>query len=54
MPEPGDPHDKLFRALLDDPDRARALLREHLPVEIVAEFDWQTSSFDKLKMRSSC
>ena len=37
MPEPGDPHDKLFRALLDDPDRARALLCEHLPAEIVAE-----------------
>jgi predicted transposase/invertase (TIGR01784 family) len=37
MAQPGDPHDKLFRALLDDPERARALLREHLPAEIVAE-----------------
>jgi len=37
MTQPSDPHDKLFRALLDDPERARALLREHLPPEIVAE-----------------
>jgi len=37
MPQPSDPHDKLFRALLDDPERARALLWEHLPPGIVAE-----------------
>jgi predicted transposase/invertase (TIGR01784 family) len=37
MAQPSDPHDKLFRALLDDPERARALLREHLPPEIVAD-----------------
>jgi predicted transposase/invertase (TIGR01784 family) len=37
MTQPGDPHDKLFRALLDDPERARLLLREHLPPDIVTE-----------------
>lgn len=31
MPAPTDPHDKLFRALLDDPARAGAFLRDHLP-----------------------
>jgi predicted transposase/invertase (TIGR01784 family) len=36
-PPPPTPHDKLFRALLDDPERARGLLRDHLPAEIVAE-----------------
>ncbi len=37
MTQPSDPHDKLFRALLEDPERARALLCAHLPAEIVAE-----------------
>lgn len=37
MSAPSDPHDKLFRALLDDPQRAAGLLRQHLPAEIVAE-----------------
>jgi predicted transposase YdaD len=36
-PPPPTPHDKLFRALLDDPERARGLLRDHLPADIVAE-----------------
>ena len=31
------PHDKLFRALLGDPERARAFLRDHLPNSIVAQ-----------------
>mgnify|MGYP000639128713 CR=1 FL=1 len=35
MTTPGDPHDKLFRALLDDPERARSLLRDHLPAAVV-------------------
>jgi len=34
MPAPTDPHDKLFRALLDDPERARALQVDHLPEAI--------------------
>jgi len=38
MSQPSDPHDKLFRALLDDPERARGLLRDHLPADIVASF----------------
>ena len=37
MTQPSDPHDKLFRALLDDPERARALLVDHLPAGVVAE-----------------
>ncbi len=37
MASPENPHDKLFRALLDDPARARALLRDHLPEAVVAE-----------------
>ncbi len=37
MAAPGSPHDRLFRALLDDPERARALLRDHLPSAIAAE-----------------
>ncbi|SDE07326.1 Rpn family recombination-promoting nuclease/putative transposase [Rhodospira trueperi] len=30
------PHDSLFRALLDDPERAATLIRERLPAEVVA------------------
>jgi predicted transposase YdaD len=38
MSQPGgDPHDKLFRALLEDPKRARGLLQDHLPPAVVAE-----------------
>ncbi len=37
MTTPNYPHDKLFRALLDDPERARSLLRDHLPPTVVAE-----------------
>jgi len=36
MAAPGSPHDRLFRALLDDPERARALLREYLPHPVAA------------------
>ncbi len=34
MTEPTQPHDKLFKGLLDQPGTAGALLRERLPVEI--------------------
>jgi len=36
MPEPTQPHDKLFKGLLDQPGTAGALLRERLPPEIAA------------------
>ena len=36
MSEPTQPHDKLFKGLLDQPGTAGALLRERLPPEIVA------------------
>jgi len=36
MSIPGKPHDGLFRALLDDPRRAAALIRDHLPAELAA------------------
>lgn len=36
MTVPGQPHDALFRALLDSPQRAGALLRDHLPSEVAA------------------
>jgi len=36
MAEPSQPHDKLFKALTDDPRLAGALIRERLPREIVA------------------
>ncbi len=35
MPDLPNPHDALFRALLSDPERAGAFLREHLPNSIV-------------------
>lgn len=34
MSVPGQPHDALFRALLDSPARAAALIRDHLPPEV--------------------
>ena len=34
MTTPANPHDALFRALVDDPAAAGALLRDHLPAEI--------------------
>jgi len=34
--EPFQPHDKLFKALLDQPGTAGALIRERLPSEVVA------------------
>ncbi|MEI8397438.1 MAG: Rpn family recombination-promoting nuclease/putative transposase, partial [Rhodospirillaceae bacterium] len=34
MTEPTQPHDKLFKGLLDQPGTAGALLRERLPPEI--------------------
>mgnify|MGYP006440057585 FL=1 len=37
MAQPSDPHDKLFRALLDDPALARGLLVDHLPAAICAQ-----------------
>lgn len=36
MSEPTQPHDKLFKGLLDQPGTAGALLRERMPPEIVA------------------
>jgi len=36
MSQPPHPHDQLFRALLDDPGRARALVRDYLPPAIAA------------------
>lgn len=36
MSDPAQPHDKLFKALTDDPQRAGALIRERLPAAIVA------------------
>jgi predicted transposase YdaD len=38
MATPSNPHDHLFRALLDDPERARTLLRDYLPDGIVRHF----------------
>ncbi|WP_366656033.1 Rpn family recombination-promoting nuclease/putative transposase [Fodinicurvata sp. EGI_FJ10296] len=35
MPPPTTPHDALFKALLDDPRRAAAVLNDYLPPEIV-------------------
>jgi len=35
MSRPSDPHDRLLRALLDDPERASALLVDHLPAGVV-------------------
>lgn len=35
MTVPGQPHDCLFRALLDSPARAAALIRDHLPPDIL-------------------
>ena len=32
---PANPHDSLFRALVSDPGRAAALIRDHLPKRIV-------------------
>ncbi|NBC31768.1 MAG: hypothetical protein GVY13_03725 [Alphaproteobacteria bacterium] len=32
----GSPHDRMFKALLDDPGRAATLVREYLPAEILA------------------
>jgi predicted transposase/invertase (TIGR01784 family) len=37
MSVPNNPHDSLFRALLEDPQRARALIRDYLPAEITAQ-----------------
>lgn len=37
MSVPAKPHDALFRALLDDQQRAAALLRDYLPAEIAAQ-----------------
>jgi predicted transposase YdaD len=37
MSVPHNPHDNLFRALLEDPQRARALLRDYLPAELTAQ-----------------
>ena len=37
MSVPKNPHDSLFRALLEDPQRARALIRDYLPAEITAQ-----------------
>ena len=34
MTDPTQPHDKLFKGLLDQPGTAGALLRERLPAEI--------------------
>ncbi len=34
MTEPSQPHDKLFKGLLDQPGAAGALIRERLPPEI--------------------
>lgn len=36
MPIPSQPHDALFRALLDSPRRAGALIRDHLPPDLAA------------------
>ena len=36
MTEPTQPHDKLFKGLLDQPGTAGALLRERLPPEIAS------------------
>ena len=36
MTDPGQPHDKLFKGLLDQPGAASALLRERLPPEVAA------------------
>lgn len=36
MPDPSQPHDKLFKGLLDQPGAAAALIRERLPAEVVA------------------
>ena len=36
MSEPAQPHDKLFKALTDDPKVAGALIRERLPADIAA------------------
>jgi len=36
MPLPPQPHDALFRSLLEKPERAAALIRSHLPAEIAA------------------
>lgn len=38
MAAPSNPHDNLFRALLDDPERARTVLHDYLPGEITAHF----------------
>jgi len=38
MAAPSNPHDNLFRALLDDPERARTLLQDYLPAEITVHF----------------
>ena len=35
------PHDSLFRALVSNPRRAAALLREHLPNDMTALIDFQ-------------
>lgn len=37
MPDPTQPHDKLFKALTDDPRVAGTLLRERLPAAIAAQ-----------------
>ena len=41
MPLSTTPHDSLFRALVSNPRRAAALLREHLPGDMAALIDFQ-------------
>jgi predicted transposase/invertase (TIGR01784 family) len=36
MAAPSNPHDALFRALVDDIDRAAAMIRDHLPADLTA------------------
>ena len=38
-PLPATPHDSLFRALLSDPERAAAFLRDHLPNDVAGLLD---------------
>ena len=41
MPLSTTPHDSLFRALVSNPRRAAALLREHLPDDMAALIDFR-------------
>ncbi|XTZ39759.1 Rpn family recombination-promoting nuclease/putative transposase [Salmonella enterica] len=54
---PGTPHDKVFKAFLDQPDTARDFMQLHLPAELQAACDFSTlklesGSFIDDKLRS--